>query len=102
MKVADKLQRLKNLLKNLKEIDLVIAEHRRSDSDDFMINQYEEHKVKLFGQFLEEAKFLRSKNSATDVYFLGLLTKKYFLNSPDQPSADLIKDPEYKKLLSAI
>jgi hypothetical protein len=101
MKAADKLQRLKNLLKNLKEIDLIIAEHRRLDSNNFMINQYETHKVKLLGQFFEEAKFSRSKNSSTDVYFLGLLAKKYFLNSPDQPSVDLITDPEYKKLLSA-
>ncbi|MCU0432779.1 MAG: hypothetical protein MUC87_04930 [Bacteroidia bacterium] len=102
MDKKDKLWRLENLLNNLKEIDLVIAEHRRLDSDNFMINQYEVHKVKLLGQFFEEVKISRSKNGVTDLYFLGLLAQKYFQNTPDQPSAELITDPEYKKLLSAI
>lgn len=97
--MKEKVIRLKNLLKNLKEIDLVIAEHRRLDSDDYMIKQYEMHKVKLLGQFFEEAKFSRSKKGASDVYFLGVLAKKYFLSTPDQPSIDFIKDPEYKELL---
>jgi hypothetical protein len=83
MDKKDKFWRLKNLIHNLREIDLVIAEHRRLDSDNIMINQYETHKVKLLGQFFEEAKLVRSKNGVADVYFLGLLAKKYFQNTPD-------------------
>ncbi|MGL5890051.1 MAG: hypothetical protein ACRC3B_09200 [Bacteroidia bacterium] len=102
MESKEKVNKLRNLIEELKKIDVQIAEHRRLDSDNYMINQYEHLKVKLLGHFFDDVKLSHLKSPATDVYFLGLLAKKYFLNSPDQASTDAIKDSEFRKLLNAI
>lgn len=102
MTVVEKKSRLLQLIEELKQIDALLAEHRSLNAHPFMIEQYENLKVKLWGRCMRELLVLKSHQHKMDVYALGKIALTYFQNSPDKPTSTNLSDPDYQELLNAI
>jgi hypothetical protein len=105
MDSQDKLNRLLNLIEELKKIDAQILEHKKLGSHQFTIEQYENLKIKVWGKCMQDILSYSSHRNnlgKPDIYFLGQIAIKYFQKAPDIADITESSYPEYAQLLKAI
>ena len=90
--------KLIDLIEIIKQLDELIAVHRKVGDSDFMISQYEAKKTKLMGSLIDE---LASPpvQSAQSYLLIKMLLNKYY---PVKSEQDLIIDGDMLKLAAAI
>ena len=86
------------MIEIIKQLDALIAVHRKVGDSDFMISQYEAKKNKLMGSLIDE---LASPpvQSVQSFLLIKMLLNKYY---PVQSEQDLIIDGDMLKLAAAI
>jgi hypothetical protein len=105
MDSQDKLNKLLNLIEELKKIDFQIAEHKKLGSHNFTIEQYENLKIKVWGKCMQDLiSYSSDRNNLRkpDIYFLGQIAIKYFQQTPYYSDISESAYPEYAQLFKAI
>ncbi len=87
-----------DLIEDIKKLDELISVHRKLESSDFMISQYEAKKTQLMGSLIDE--LATPPVQSTQSYLLiKMLLNKYY---PIKAEESLIIDSDISKLAAAI
>jgi len=86
-----------DLMDEIKKIDSLLLLHKNSDSDDFMISQYEAKKVKLVGELIDSLVAPKVQSPQSFSLIQKILDKFY----PPAYSREF-EDESLKEIIAAI